>query len=278
MTSMSVELTIPAEGEQSVLHMFVDQLVCAREERGLNRQDFAAKAFVSLSTVHKVEACQRVPSLDFVQACDRFFGTNRFERMLPTVIRYAYPPWFRPYVELEQEATRIRSFAVQLVPGLLQTEDYARVVFANERMPRHKVDNNVELRLERQRVLDRDRPPKLWVILDELVLRRRVGTPGVMCDQLRRLLDLGDRYNVVVQVIPISAGTHPGSAGAFSILRLDGDDRSLVYADAFHQGQILTDKAAVEAADDAYDFLMTRGLADVPSADLIHQALKDYAA
>jgi transcriptional regulator with XRE-family HTH domain len=136
------------------------------------------------------------------------------------------PAWFEPYVGLEEVATQIRAYQVQFVPGLLQTEDYARAVtlLGHASDPPKEVEQRVGLRMARQAVLARPDPPNVWFVLDEAILRRPIGTPDVMRAQLRHLLESADRPNVTIQIIPFQAGGHAAAGGAFSVLRFAEPD------------------------------------------------------
>jgi transcriptional regulator with XRE-family HTH domain len=131
------------------------------------------------------------------------------------------PNWFEAYVGLEEAATQIRAYEVQFVPGLLQTGDYARAVTllgyptASDR----EVERRVGLRLARQAMFTRPKPPNIWVVLDEAVLRRPIGGAEIMRTQIRHLLEISQRPNVTIQVVPFTAGGHAAAGGPFSILR-----------------------------------------------------------
>jgi hypothetical protein len=135
--------------------------------------------------------------------------------------------WFQTYVGLEEAASLIRSYEVQFVPGLLQTEDYARSVIVSGRpeLRAEEVERRVGLRLERQRVLTRQyNPVQLWVVVDEAALRRPIGGARVMRGQVQRLLDLSEMPNVTTQIMPFRFGGHAAEGGAFSILRFPEPD------------------------------------------------------
>ena len=136
------------------------------------------------------------------------------------------PHWFEAYVGLEEVATQIRAYEVQFVPGLLQTEDYARAVtlLGHDGEPPRDIERRVRLRMARQAVLDRDEPPNVWAVIDEAVLRRPAGGPAVMQGQLKYLAELSQRPNVTIQVIPFQAGGHAAAGGPFSILRFAEPD------------------------------------------------------
>jgi transcriptional regulator with XRE-family HTH domain len=136
------------------------------------------------------------------------------------------PTWFEAYVGLEEVATQVRAYEVQFVPGLLQSEDYARAVTLlghSDELPRD-IERRVRLRMARQAVLDKPDPPNVWAVVDEAVLRRPAGSPAVMHGQLKHLLDLAQRPNITIQVMPFQAGGHSAAGGPFSILRFAEPD------------------------------------------------------
>jgi len=131
------------------------------------------------------------------------------------------PSWFEAYVGLEEAATQIRAYEVQFVPGLLQTGDYARAVslLGDPNATDREVERRVGLRLARQAVFTRPTPPNFWVVLDEAVLRRPIGGVEVMRAQVRHLLEMSQRQNVTIQIVPFTAGGRAAAGGPFSILR-----------------------------------------------------------
>jgi transcriptional regulator with XRE-family HTH domain len=131
------------------------------------------------------------------------------------------PNWFEAYVGLEEAATQIRAYEVQFIPGLLQTGDYARAVtlLGHPSASAREIDRRVGLRLARQVVFTRPNPPSVWVVLDEAVLRRPIGGTEVMRAQVSHLIEMAQRPNVTIQVMPFEAGGHAAAGGPFSILR-----------------------------------------------------------
>jgi hypothetical protein len=131
------------------------------------------------------------------------------------------PHWFEPYISLEAAASVIRNYEVQFVPGLLQTEGYAREVIrlGYQAISDQELNRRVELRMGRQRLLSRPSPPRLWAALDEAVLRRPIGGPGVMRGQVAHLIEMAENPAVTVQIVPFSAGGHSAAGGPFAILR-----------------------------------------------------------
>ncbi|WP_271222459.1 helix-turn-helix domain-containing protein [Streptosporangium carneum] len=157
------------------------------------------------------------------------------------------PGWFDAYLGLEQAACVIRSYEVQFVPGLLQTEEYARAVIQLGRrdVTGPEVERRVALRMRRQELLHRrSNPPKLWTVIDETALRRLIGGPATMRAQIEHLIRVSELPQVTVQIMPLCAGAHPGAAGPITILRFpEGELPDVVYLEQL-AGALYLDKPA----------------------------------
>ena len=131
------------------------------------------------------------------------------------------PAWFQSYLGLEAAATLIRTYEIQFVPGLLQTADYARAVIllGHAGADSDEIARRIELRRQRQQILNRPDPPQLWVVIDEAVLRRPIGGVDVMKAQIEQLIEASKLPNVRMQIIPFLAGGHAAAGGPFAILR-----------------------------------------------------------
>lgn len=190
----------------------------------------------------------------------------------------ALPEWFETYVGLETEASSLRTFENHLMPGLLQTTEYARAVIEAVRpsVPPDEIERRVAARMTRQDILTRNNPLHLWAILDESVLRRMVGGRGVMRLQLDHLLDMGARPHVTVQVLPFEAGAHAAEASSFAMLSFpEPADPDAVYLED------LTSSLYLEKPEDlvrytlVFDHLRGTALSDTDSAGLIRGVAKD---
>ncbi len=274
---MSVETTHidPGDPAMSPLAHFGAEARLERERLKMSREALGREATCSYSLVAKIEAGQRVPPRDFALACDRVFpyANGRFLRLWPLVLRYAFPPWFRRYVELEMVATGIRMFHPVLVPGLVQTERYARAVLRTGRPT--NLDDLVTARMERQHILTRDSPPRLWLILDEGVLRRTVGGREVMAEQLIRLRDLADTPPHVVQIIRSNSAPCHGGSSPFGLLSFSDGAADVVHVDGFPRGYLLAEPSDIAVATSAYDLLRATALPPDESAALIDSVLKE---
>src|SRR6266568_2265640 len=207
------------DNDHSALALFAAELQAARARAGMSRDELAARINYSPSLVGMVESMRRVPRLDFAQRCDEALATTgTFARLHEHLRTAPFPSWFRPFAQHEAEATALRTFQLVLVPGLLQTGDYARALLSTRvGATEDEADQLVTARLERQAILDRGNPPLLWVLLDEGALHRPIGGRDVMSVQAEHLVEMAARPNVVIQVIPAEVGSHVGLNGAFVI-------------------------------------------------------------
>jgi transcriptional regulator with XRE-family HTH domain len=188
------------------------------------------------------------------------------------------PSWFEAYVGLEEAATQIRSCQVQFVPGLLQTDDYARAValLAHGSAPAREIERRVGLRMARQALLTRPDPPNLWVVLDEAVLRRPVGGPSVMREQLRHLLKASERPNVTIQIIPFQVGGHAAAGGPFSILRFSEPDLpDVVYLEQLSSALYLDKPAVVSSYLMVMDRICAEAATPADSAEVLAALLRE---
>jgi Domain of unknown function (DUF5753) len=188
----------------------------------------------------------------------------------------ALPGWFADWPRKEALARSLRWFELVAVPGLLQTEEYARAVLRTQVMATdEEVEDMVRARMERQAILAGDRPPMFWVIVDEGVLRRPVGGADVMVAQIDRLCDAARRANIVVQVIPLAVGAHQGLSGNFVIADF-ADGPSSVYQDTAARGQIVDDPDDVAFVGVIWETLKAEALSRSASLDLIREVAKSW--
>ena len=188
------------------------------------------------------------------------------------------PQWFKAYVDLESAATLIRTYEGQLVPGLLQTEDYMRAVIgAHLDEPPEEAERRVALRMARQTLLSRPDRPRLWAVIDEAALRRPVGSPEAMRGQLERLIAATKLVNVVLQILPFRAGAHPGMVGAFSILRFaDGELPDVVYVEHLTSAQYLDRRDDVNRYLHVMDRISMRAAPPDKTMDILHKILQEF--
>ncbi len=265
------------DDDHSALALFAAELHAARARAGMSQDELAARINYSPSLVGMVESMRRVPRLDFAQRCDEALATTgTFGRLHEDLRTAAFPSWFRPFAQHEAEATSLRTFELALVPGLLQTAEYARAVLSTRvGTTEDQIDQWVAARLERQAILARDDPPLLWVMLDEGALHRRIGGPDVMGHQVEHLADMAGRHNVVIQVIPRDAGAHAGLLGAFVIADFAASP-SIVYLETALTGLVVERPEDVSAVTLRYETLKTEALPRAASLELLREVAKTW--
>lgn len=196
----------------------------SRMERG--RLPFRAADVADLLTAYDVtDAAQREPLLALVRETREKGWWHAYGEIVP--------PWFQIFLGLQAEASTIATFQGSLVPGLLQTADYARAVTRahTPEMADDELRRTVDLRLDRQKILDNDDSPQLWAILHEAAIRCVVGGPDVMRAQLAHLRDVSERPGVTIQVLPFATGAHAAMGTSFTMLGFQdaGGDPEMVY-------------------------------------------------
>ncbi|MEU5426424.1 helix-turn-helix transcriptional regulator [Streptomyces olivoreticuli] len=271
------EETGPApDPTRSLLAFFGSETSRLRGEAGMSQEALAEKTHTTQSMISKVESAKRVPSKELARDLDAALKTGgHFGRLHPLMLTFAYPSWFLPYVELEGDAKSIRSFQAQILPGLLQTEQYARAML--EAVRSINLEDLVAARMSRKSVFERPVPPSCWFVLDEHVLLRPIGGPDVMRAQFQHLLEAGTDPRNVIQVIPRQVAAHPGVAGPFTLLSFDeGED--VLFVDGFSQGRLALEAREIADAAHAYDLLRAVALSPTESADLIREHIKELGS
>ncbi|MFE9652502.1 Scr1 family TA system antitoxin-like transcriptional regulator [Micromonospora sp. NPDC006431] len=262
----------------SMLDHFAEELRLARATSGMSQSALAEALSYSGALVAKVETSERRPSLDFARRCDTVFGADgRFERIQRRISRETVVPWFRDWAGIEAEATALRSFEPLYVPGLLQTEAYARAIHVGGGLfAPDEIEQQVATRLDRQAALTRDRPPLLTVVIDEYVLRRRIGGPEVMREQLLHLVKLGSTLpRVRIQVVPLSAGAYAGLGGPFVIATLpSGED--LVYVEGQLHGQVIDRPEYVRQMVEVWESIRGEAISQQQSLNLIAEVAETW--
>ncbi|MFI8810496.1 MULTISPECIES: helix-turn-helix domain-containing protein [unclassified Streptomyces] len=244
-----------------------------REAAGLRQGQLGALIFCTGSLIGQIETTKKVPTRDFSERLDAALGTDGvFSRLIGLVLRSQLPTWFQPYADMEAKAAYISAFQAQVVYGLLQTEEYARAVLATG-MP-DDLEGLLAGRLERQRILDREKPPMAWAILDEAVLHRPIGGHEVMRAQLGKLLEFSAHRWMRIQVLPFAAGEHASLAGSFNQLRFS-DDPDIVYTEDVISGHMTASPDTVKEASLRYAHLQATALSVEDSVTLIARVMEE---
>jgi transcriptional regulator with XRE-family HTH domain len=201
----------------------------ARVAAGYSSQEaLAARLGYDRSVIAKAETGERPPSPEVADALEAELfpaGPSGFVGRLAALARRAggpVPSWFESWLEAERDAHMLRLWSPVLVPGLLQTAGYARALFLATGLDEDAALEHVAVRLDRQAILERPRPPHVVAVLDQSVLDRLIGSPQVMADQLMHIAELSERPDVSVQVIPGETGANAGLSGAFDLASSDG--------------------------------------------------------
>jgi len=255
-----------------------DELRRARLAAGFASQDaLAARLGFDRSVITKVENGDRPPSVDVLSAwcAATNLDPEHFRRLAVLARRAAgvVPTWFEGWLEAEREAHTLRWWSPLLIPGLLQTADYARAIFMTEEDDEEQASRRADARLERRAILDQLDPPHLIVVLDEMVLHRPIGSPVIMADQLEYLVSVGGRKNVSIHVLP-ATGANAGLSGTFALASADGSPETMLLEAV--QDQVTQDRALVRRAFLLFDLVHRDALPRLPSRNLIVEAIEQW--
>ncbi|WP_322985114.1 helix-turn-helix transcriptional regulator [Streptomyces sp. S584] len=251
-----------------------------REQRlaaGLTQQDLADAAVMTRSHIAHIEAGRRIPSKEDARRLDKALNTgNVLSSFLPqedgTIADY-----FEAARQLERQATMIREYALTFMPGILQTERYARAVLGTAFPPRSdaECDRHVVTRLERSKILTDPITPVVWALLDEAVLRRPVGSREIMAEQIMHVVRLSECGRVRVHVLPLSVGIHPISQGMVSLMHFE-DQPPAAYSEGLSTGKVHESPAVVARLQDIYALALSDALPQRDSLAILREAAKDY--
>lgn len=263
-----------------------------RERAGLSTSQAAAKIGIAQSQISRIESRQRVPSPTTVVAMAHHYGVAPAEigeleqlaraskdRGWWAPLADAVHPWFNDFIGLEGEASSVQLLELIVIPGLLQTEDYARAVTRATQMGNggeSEVERRVELRLRRQQILTEDNAPTVEMVLDESALRRTVGDASVMSEQLTRAADMAESKQIRLQILPLAGGVHPGMLSSFTILSFpEPADQPIVYVENESGGTYEDRSAEVERYKVAFAHLRQRALEPDESVKLVRLIASD---
>jgi len=246
----------PFHAESSAAGIFAAELKAQRGRLGWTQVQLGQRIGYSGSFISDVERGARWASLDFAQRCDKEMGMpGTLERMHELTRREAYPSWFSPVIPFEAAAVRIHGWALGAVPGLLQTEGYARSVIQARRPEADEaaIERTVAARIERQAIFARENRPLLWFVLHEGPLRHVVGDREIMAGQLDKLIKSASMPGVVLQVLPFTAHDHAGVEGPI-VLYESHSGPTVAYTECYGGGRL------VEASDEVADLMTVVGM------------------
>ncbi|MEU7830537.1 MULTISPECIES: helix-turn-helix transcriptional regulator [unclassified Nonomuraea] len=245
-----------------------------RIDKGLTIDQLANRVGFSPSLVGSVERAARNPSKDFTERCEEALGlSGELLARWPSISRERSPKWFRPWLEIEQSATALRTWEPLIVPGLLQTTDYARAIFTGKPgTTPEQVEEALAARMERQAILARSKPPMFWAVLDEGILYRPVGGETVTRLQLEHLIVLAESTRITIQVLPYSALSTTGLLGGFMLAKVNGMPEA-AYLESAGQGQVRDAPDEVAALSVRYDAICAEALPQHVSLKVIKERL-----
>ncbi|MBF6329405.1 helix-turn-helix domain-containing protein [Nocardia transvalensis] len=277
-------------GKRTVLTVRLRRLAALlyemRETSGLSKEVVSARTGINVTTLYRIETAQARPQRRTLMAMLDLYGVEDPQRSdAVQLLQEAQKPGMsRPfeaavsevyaaYINFETEALSARLFQTSFIPGLLQTERYAWAVLdtAMPKVETSVIEQRLRARVERAKVLTRDgNPLELWVVLDEAAIRRVVGGPDVMREQLLRLAEESDKRNVILQVLPFDAGAHPAMVGSFVVLDFpDPADPELVYVEGIAGDDIVEGHNEIRRFGVMFDQLRAMALSPRDSAEMI---------
>ncbi|MFE0245349.1 helix-turn-helix domain-containing protein [[Kitasatospora] papulosa] len=278
MDDREVEAGCEAEqGATSILQVFGRQLKRFREWAELDRAEFGARTGYSAATIAAYEQGRRIPPPKFIEQADELLGARGIlKEMKEEVARAQYPAFFRGAAKLEKEAVELHVYATKAVPGLLQTEEYARAVCVMWRplLSEETAEQRVSARVARQSIFARTPLPTISFVIEESLLRRPFGGRPVMRGQLEQLLLCGQRRNVEIQVMPTEVEEHAGLEGPFTLIETR-EGRRIAYVEGYKDSRLYTERKPVRELEEQYGILRAQALTPRETLALIEKLLGD---
>jgi transcriptional regulator with XRE-family HTH domain len=252
----------------------------ARNGAGITQDQLAGRLGYDRSVIAKAETGERPPSPDVAAALDDAFPhLDGLISRLAVLARSAdgpVPAWFEDWLEAERTASMLRIWQPIIIPGLLQTAGYARALFVagQDDTSEDFIDALVTARLDRQAIFGRPKPPHTVIVLDEPVLRRLIGSPQIMHDQLTHVAEVSRRPNMVIQVVPSAGGANAGLGGALNIASADGA-ADVLLTEAV-EDQTTERRTLVRKAGLVFDRVRGDALPRAASRDLISRVAEEW--
>jgi transcriptional regulator with XRE-family HTH domain len=259
--------------------LFAFELRRYRQAARLTQRQLGERMGFSDSMVNMIELAKRPPSQRFAELCDRVFGLDgTMTRLYAATTWNKAPEYLRPWLEEEDYATGLRTWQPTIVPGLLQTQAYTReILAATPGITEEELEKRLTNRMQRQAILQRDKPPMLNVVIDEAVLHRIIGDIEVMREQLRHLLEVARHPQVTIQIVPSTVRAHCGVAGGFIIAERNGSPYA-AYTDAQPFGRTFDDRRLIVELVHRYDALRAEAVPFSQSLRLIEEAVNQSGA
>ncbi|MFD5319591.1 Scr1 family TA system antitoxin-like transcriptional regulator [Streptomyces sp. NPDC127098] len=271
-------------GDPSPTYQFVAHLVrTLREGNGWTQEDLGTQSGYTGSAISALERCAQPPSeMKLAKLDEALFGGKKVLREAQEYLRMdRYPRYFKNYAKLEMAALSICSYETLVIDGLFQTEEYARALIECGYPPRdpEEVESLVRGRMDRRTLFDRKPMPMLELVLEESTLRRQIGTPEVMVNQLRYLLEQAQRVNVTLQVLPLrrgATGQHAGLRGPMKVLETN-EHQTVVYLETEGESLLISEPAKVTQLAQRYAKIRAQALSQDESLAFIEQLAEEWA-
>ncbi|MFF2851667.1 helix-turn-helix domain-containing protein [Streptomyces sp. NPDC058001] len=260
--------------DESARAVLTRELKRLRERSGKSLAQLHEDTKYDRSYLCRVESGERFPGMPVMESLDRAYDTGDLLVSLWKLARAeAFRTQYQPFMQYEAKAVIMHKYMVA-IPGLLQTEDYARVVLSSELGDSDALEEQVLARVGRQELLRRDPPPSIRIILDESALRRPTSDLKIWHGQLARLIDAAQTPNIVIQVLTFAAGVHDLMGGSLSLLWMS-DGSGVAYLEGSKSGELITDSEEVAAARLSYDRLRDLALSPPESLRFIERVLEE---
>nr|WBO80883.1 helix-turn-helix domain-containing protein [Streptomyces sp. SBE_14.2] len=263
------------EPGSGILRVFGRQLKRFRVRAGMERPEFGSLMGYSASTIAAYEQGRRVPPPKFIDQADRALDAGGvLQEMKEEVGRAQYPAFFRDAAKLEAEAVELHVYGVYAVPGLLQTEEYARAVFAIRRplLDEDQIEQGLSARLARQEIYARNPAPLMSFVLEEAVLQRPIGGKEVLRGQLEQVLLIGHKRNVEIQVMPVDREDHGALGGPFTLIDTP-EGRRIAYAEVQGDSRLYSAQSKVRELEARYGILRAQALTPGESLAYVEKLL-----
>lgn len=254
-----------------------EELRLRRIAAGLTQEELGEQVVCSPTLISHYEAGRRLPKPDDAQRIDLALRSDGFFVRWLEDLESKYADYFATVAELEKEAAEIRQYGSQLVPGLLQTPEYARAVFKSARtnFTQEDLDTAVTNRLERGMLLQATSGPIAWTLLDEAVLRRRVGGHRVMAEQLRKIANMADCGRLRLHVLTFEVGAHALMEGMLYLLNFT-NAAPVAYVEGLYTGNLLDDRTQVEACHTDYSLALGDAVSHLDSVALVRAIAEEH--
>lgn len=250
-----------------------------RLRAGWTQRELGDQVPIAHSRIAQYELGKEVPTETVSGRLDKLLGADGdLHDLWAHIKRFPFHDSMRKHLEYEAKARSIHKYLAHCVPGLLQTEAYAREVMrvAQPWCTADEIEEKAASRIARRRILAKESPPLLWSVLDEAVIRRPIGGPAVMREQLAYVLEASAAPNVEVQVLPFVAGAHAALGGSLTLFSFDNAP-ALAYLEGDAWGQLVRDRKAVARHSHRYDLVHAAALSPAASVKWIEKAIEEFS-